>query len=197
MKIGIDIDGVLNDHGSFCINYGTKYCHEIGKYTLTNLDSFDITSMFLWEDEITHNFWNKYRSIILTEMSSKIFAEEVIKMFKNDGHQIYIITARKNYDPWYSKELQPLVEDKTKTWLDKNDIIYDEIHFDVKNKGIFCKENNIDFMIDDDPKNIRTLKDNTNTIIFDTPYNRQEEFKNIERVYSWYDIYNKITNFSK
>ena len=32
MKIGIDIDGVLNSQYNFCIDYGTKFCNEIGKY---------------------------------------------------------------------------------------------------------------------------------------------------------------------
>jgi Uncharacterized conserved protein len=192
MKIGIDIDGVLNDHDSFCINYGTKYCHEIGKYELTNLDVFDTTEMFMWPDETAHNFWDKYRRIILSEMPTKIFAKEVIKKLKDEGNDIYIITARKNYDPWDSKELQPIVEKETIKWLNKNDIIYDKIYFDIENKGTFCKENNIEIMIDDDPKNVRKLIGNTNPIIFDTPYNRQEEFSDITRSYSWYDIYNKI-----
>ena len=60
--------------------------------------------------------------------------------------------------------------------------------FNVKNKGIFCKKNNVDFMIDDDPKNLKMLIGNTNVIVFDCPYNRNSEFKNLTRVYSWYDI---------
>lgn len=33
---------------------------------------------------------------------------------------------------------------------------------------------------------------NTSIIIFDAPYNRKNEFENIVRAYSWYDIYKKI-----
>lgn len=43
--------------------------------------------------------------------------------------------------------------------------------FQHKIKGIFCKENNIDFTIEDDPKNLKTLIRNTNVIVFDYPYN--------------------------
>lgn len=32
MRIGIDIDEVLNSQYNFCIEYGTKFCNEIGKY---------------------------------------------------------------------------------------------------------------------------------------------------------------------
>ena len=66
--------------------------------------------------------------------------------------------------------------------------------FDVKNKGILCKKNNIDFMIEDDPKNLKTLIGNTEVIVFDYPYNRNKEFENLIRVYSWYDIYTKLNN---
>ena len=64
--------------------------------------------------------------------------------------------------------------------------------FNVKNKGKCCKDNNIDIMIEDDPVNLRKLIGNTNVLIFDYPYNRSNEFSNLTRVYSWYDIYYKI-----
>ncbi len=32
MRIGIDIDGVLNSQYNFCIEYGTKFCNELGKF---------------------------------------------------------------------------------------------------------------------------------------------------------------------
>ena len=49
-------------------------------------------------------------------------------------------------------------------------------------------------MIEDDPKNLKTLIGNTEVIVFDYPYNRNKEFENLIRVYSWYDIYTKLNN---
>lgn len=46
MKIGIDIDGVLNSHYDFCLTYGSKYCNEIGKYQIEDINAFDTTDMF-------------------------------------------------------------------------------------------------------------------------------------------------------
>ena len=44
MRIGIY--RVLNSQYNFCIEYGTKFCNELGKYAI------DRTDMFLWgEDE--------------------------------------------------------------------------------------------------------------------------------------------------
>ena len=166
MRIGIDIDVVLNSQYNFCIDYGTKFCNELGKYRLENINAIDTTDMFLWE--------------------------EVINKLKNDGNLIYIITARKNNDEWFPDFLKKDVEGITKKWLNENKIYYDEIAFDVKDKEKYCKNNNIDIMIEDDPNNLRKLIGTTNVIIFDYPYNRNVEFTDLTRAYSWYDIYYKI-----
>ena len=63
----LDIDGVLNSQYNFCIDYGTKFCNEIGKYKLENVHAIDTTDMFLWGDEVAHKFWNKYNSLVKWE----------------------------------------------------------------------------------------------------------------------------------
>ncbi len=197
MNIGIDIDGVLNSQYNFCIDYGTKFCNELGKYKLENTNVIDTTDMFLWGEDISHQFWNKYRKDLVIKEPAKKYASEVIQKLKNEGNKIYIITARKNNDEWFAESLKKNIENITKKWLKDNNIYYDEIIFDVRDKGKYCKENNIDIMIEDDPINLRKLIDNTNIIIFDYPYNRNNEFSNLTRAYSWYDIYNKIEIISK
>lgn len=194
MRIGIDIDGVLNSQYNFCIDYGTKYCNELGMFKLENINVIDTTDMFLWGEEVAHKFWNKYREELVITLPAKKYASEVIKKLKEEGNLIYIVTARKNNDEWFPDNLKNYVEKITKEWLNENEIYFDEIVFDVKDKGLYCKENNIEYMIEDDPKNIRKLIGNTNVIIFDYPYNRNDEFNKITRAYSWYDIYSKISS---
>ena len=171
MKIGIDIDGVLNSQYNFCIDYGTKFCNEIGKYKLENVHAIDTTDMFLWGDEVAHKFWNKYRKDLVITLPAKKYASEVIEKLKSEGNKIYIITARRNGDEWFPDDLKNDVEKITKNWL---------------------KENNINIMIEDDPINLRKLLSNTNILVFDYPYNRNKEFFNLTRVYSWYDTYYRI-----
>lgn len=192
MKIGIDIDGVLNSQYNFCIDYGTKFCNEIGKYKLENVNAIDTTDMFLWGDEVAHKFWNKYRKDLVITLPAKKYASEVIEKLKSEGNKIYIITARRNGDEWFPDDLKNNVEKITKNWLKENKIYYDEIAFNVKDKGKYCKDHNINIMIEDDPINLRKLLYNTNIFVFDYPYNRNKEFSNLTRVYSWYDIYYKI-----
>ena len=192
MKIGIDIDGVLNSQYNFCIDYGSKFCCELGKYKLENLNSIDTTDMFLWNEDIAHQFWDKYREDLVITLPAKKFASDVIKKLKKEKYEIYIITARKNEDEWFPQNLKSKVETITIQWLNNNDIFYDNIAFDIKDKGLFCQENNIDYMIEDDPIHLNKLIGKTKVIVFDYPYNRCEEFKDLIRVYSWYDIYTKI-----
>lgn len=192
MRIGVDIDGVLNSQYNFCIDYGTKFCNELGKYKLENVNVIDTTDMFLWGDDNAHQFWNKYREELVINLPAKKYASEVINKLKNEGNSIYIITARKNHDEWFPDTLRENVEGITKKWLKENGIYYDNIAFNVKNKGKYCKDNKVDIMIEDDPINLRKLIGNTNTIIYDYPYNRNTEFINLTRAYSWYDIYYKI-----
>ncbi len=194
MRIGIDIDGVLNSQYNFCIDYGTKFCNELGKYHLENIECIDTTDMFLWGEEVAHEFWNKYREELVEKLPAKKYSSEVINKLKNEGNSISIITARKNNDEWFPDELKNNVEEITKKWLKENKIYYDKIVFDVKDKGKYCKNNEVDVMIEDDPINLKKLIGNTKVIIFDYPYNRNIEFSDLIRVYSWYDIYDKITN---
>lgn len=192
MKIGIDIDGVLNSQYNFCIDYGTKFCHELGKYKLENINVIDTTDMFLWDETTAHEFWNKYREDLVTYLPAKVYASEVIKKLRDEGNEIIIITARKNNDEWFPESIRSDVEGLTKRWLKENNIIYDKIFFNVRDKGELSRKENVDVMIDDDPINIRKLVGNTEVIIFDYPYNRSDEFKELNRAYSWYDIYRII-----
>ncbi len=192
MKIGIDIDGVLNDMHRFIIEYGTKFCNELGKYKIEDSNAQWSTEMFLWSNEIAHEFWDKYGDELYLKSSARKFASEIIKKLKENNNEIYIITARKNNDEWFPPELRANTEDVTIKWLKKNEIIYDKICFNSKDKAKVCRELGIDIMIEDDPKNIDMLIDTTNVFIFDTSYNRLDKYKNVTRVYSWYDIYNTL-----
>ena len=134
MRIGIDIDGVLNSQYNFCIDYGTKFCNKLGKYRLENINAIDTTDMFLWGEDIAHKFWNTYREDLVVKLPTKKYASEVINKLKDEGNLIYIITARKNNDEWFPDSLKEDVEGITKKWLKENEIYYD-VFLDLINMG--------------------------------------------------------------
>ena len=82
MRIGIDIDGVLNSQYKFCIDYGTKFCNELGKYKLENINAIDTTDMFLWSEDIAHQFWNKYREDLVVKLPTKKICFRSYKQIK-------------------------------------------------------------------------------------------------------------------
>lgn len=193
MRIGIDIDGVLTDEYSFVLDYGTKYFSEKKiKYNLHN-DIYDSENIFEVTEKQYNDFWEKYIFYYSENILIRPFASEVIKRLKSDGNDIYIITSRSftTYENKYKAKMQNIV----KKWLDKNNVVYDELIFS-RNKSDICKEKNIDIMIEDKPENISLISKDRLVICYDHPYNNKLTNENIIRCYSWFDIYDKIIHFS-
>lgn len=191
MIIGIDIDGVLTNLERFQLDYGSKYFFETENKININHNDYEIIDIFNATTEKDDKFWKEYLDFYAKKEPARRFASEIIKKLKNDGHQIYIITARflTDRDDYLGKKMRSIV----KKWLKNNQIIYDKIIFSQEDKRNICKENNVDIMIEDAPKNIVELSEVLPKVIcFDALYNREIAKDNVIRCYSWYDIYSKI-----
>ena len=195
MRIGIDIDGVLTDIEQFVIDYISKYCVEnkikynIGDYDYNYSKTFNIT------DEQEENFWNEYLEYYAVNEKARPFAAEVIKKLREDGHEIYIITARwlTNRDDDIGNRMKEIV----KNWLYENEILYDKLIFSKalkERKSQEITEHKIDLMIEDSPNNINELANIIPVICYNAEYNKNCIDNKIIRCYSWYDIYSKINN---
>ncbi len=195
MRIGIDIDGVLTDIEQFVIDYISKYCVEnkikynIGDYDYNYSKTFNIT------DEQEENFWNEYLEYYAVNEKARPFAAEVINKLREDGHEIYIITARwlTNRDDDIGNRMKEIV----KNWLYENEILYDKLIFSKalkERKSQEITEHKIDLMIEDSPNNINELANIIPVICYNAEYNKNCIDNKIIRCYSWYDIYSKINN---
>ncbi len=195
MRIGIDIDGVLTDIEQFVIDYISKYCVEnkikynIGDYDYNYSKTFNIT------DEQEENFWNEYLEYYAVNEKARPFAAEVINKLREDGHEIYIITARwlTNRDDDIGNRMKEIV----KNWLHENKILYDKLIFSKElkeRKSQEIIEHKIDLMIEDSPNNINELANIIPVICYNAEYNKNCIDNKIIRCYSWYDIYSKINN---
>lgn len=192
MRIGIDIDGVLTDIEKFQIEYGSKYFHSKGK-SIINYKGYETTEIFglsLKEDD---DFWNIAIKDYINE-PARNYASEVIRKLKEEGNEIYIITARSsnlNYtDDINIEQMQNIV----KNWLKKQNIYYDKLIFSKEDKLQICLENDIDIMIEDKPSNVNELSKKIPILCYHSSYNENCTGTNIYRCYSWYDIYFKINN---
>ena len=190
MRIGIDIDGVFTDLEQYHIDYGCKYCIDNNIEFSINLSRYDMAGAFNMTKEQELDFWNQYLIPYAKEEKIRPFAKEVIDRLKQDGNEIYIITAR-----WTAERNDAVGENMrniTKNWLAENKINYDKLIFTKGDKLQYCIDNEIDIMIEDDSKNIKGISTKIPVICFDAAYNRDSVGNNIIRCYSWYDIYIKI-----
>ncbi len=191
MRIGIDIDGVLTDIETFILDYGSKFCIESGlPLNITSQIHYNENKTFGWTDEQTTEFWNKYIIKYFTQYPVREFAKEVITKLKEEGNEIYIITARNEYG--VPREYTDQIKQMTEEWLKKNEIPYDKIIYTNGSKLPYCKGNYIEVVVEDSPINIIDIATSIPVICYNNKYNAHVNGDNITRAYSWYDVYNKI-----
>lgn len=191
MNIGIDIDGVLTNIGREIVDYATKMCVEEGWSINIKLNEYDENLMLGWNEEQCMKFWNKYIIKYFSETQVRTFAPEVIEKLRQEGHKIYIITARNDYG--MPKEHYGEEQEITRRWLNSNNIKYEKLIFAKDEEKVNqCIENEIDIMIEDSPKNIKSISKQIKVIKFDCDYNKDVNNENIITAYSWYHIYDII-----
>lgn len=198
MKIGIDIDGVLTDIERWQLDYGSKYYYLTLNKSIINYKGYETIDVFGVTKEEDNIFWNKYFKEYSKNVACRKFADEIISQLKQDGYEIYIITARCNgldrpNSAMSIAECKKIVLD----WLKSNHIIYDKIIFSNENKLDECIKNKIDIMIEDSPTNINMISSKIPVICFNANYNEKCTGNNIIRCYSWYNIYDEIRKMTK
>lgn len=196
MNIGIDIDDTIANTYDVLFNYAQNYTiNDIGK-EIKDVNRNIITHMYCtnfhnWNKEEDKEFLDKYYEKTVLKVQPKMYAVENIKRLKESGDKIYLITARFLSDKFD-------VEKLTKDWLEKYGIPYDKLILNSQNKVIAAKENDIDIFVDDSIKNCTEMAHvGIKTYMMDTIINKNFENENIERVYSWPHLYQKIENYKK
>lgn len=190
MNIGIDIDGVLMDDDTYRLDTMTKYCAENNLPSIDNPYKYE--NKCNWSEKIIEDYRKKYYFEYVKNEPARKFASEVIEKLHQEGNRIIIITGR--YKTREDSDIGRQMREYTVSWLNKNKIIYDKICYAHCPKIKEIKENNIDIMIDDSPEILSEVSKITKTLCFDNRYNRNLDYKNMIRVFSWYDIYRVISN---
>lgn len=187
MRIGIDIDNTVSETITEVIKYALEYDkkYKDGK-GIINTDTYNFSGMFDWREEDKNKFLNIYsknREKIVMRAKPKENAVKIINKLKKENNEIYFITGRDSNHYW-----DPYLA--SKKWLDKNKIRYDKLIVSAKYKGLICKENNIDVLIDDSEEQCNDAKVyGIKTLLFDSFDNKNS---NLERVNNWNEIYIKI-----
>jgi len=193
MNIGIDIDDTIAETFETLLPYSQKYTIEDLKKK-SNIDLKGDLSNHLyivyvngWNEPEAVTFWEKYYAEILRELNIKKFAAEVINKLKQEGHKIYLITARWDMRADNVKEI-------TEQWLRDNNVVYDELIINASDKLKIAQEKKIDIFIDDSFNNCKSIADETEAKVYlmNTKINEKLSAENIKRVYSWPEVYNLI-----
>lgn len=189
MKIGIDIDNVLSNFNDVLLNEYKKHDNAINGKGIVHQDLY-IRDMFNWDKEYEKNFYKENIEYFASLFEPIEECSKYVKLLKEEGNTIYIISGRDNGE--YSNPYKMTID-----WLKKYDIVYDKLFlvdaYNSHSKTEICLEYNIDVMIDDSKRMCKDIKDNgIRALLMDTPYNR--DTNEFERVNSWKEIYNKLSN---
>ena len=113
------------------------------------------------------------------------------KKLKEEGHEIYIVTARDDYGvpKEYVGKMRGEIVPK---WLEENKIPYDKIIYTEGSKLPYVVGNYVELMIEDSPEIIKELSSKIPVLCFNCQYNENIKGQNITRVYGWYEVYDKI-----
>ena len=194
MRIGIDIDDTTFITVKSMLKYADIYDKNIlgrkgitGAYGLIK-NRYYLQALYGWTDEEKKIYFNMYYKDVLKECAPMENATEVITKLKNEGHEIYFITARlTNIEGCNTEEI-------TKNSLDKFNIPYNKLIINAQDKLKCAKEYNIDIFIEDSAETCEILENNgIKTYLMTTKINAEIDAKEVERVNTWEEIYTNIT----
>ena len=194
MKIGIDLDGVVYDTEKEFRIYQELYDMFVLKQnTKVDRKSISMQKRFEWSNEILADFYERYVSVILKEANYMPGAKMILKMLRDEGHELIIVTARGADNP----KLIPV----TKERLEKDGItdLFHKYYFAIKDKAEVCKNENIDVMIDDSNHNCKNTSENKIKTIYlkDAPSYDMEENEYLKVLYNWGEIYRYLKEMEK
>ena len=193
MRIGIDLDDTtfitVKSMIKYADIYDTQYLGRSGTNGNLGLiqNRYYLKVLYGWDDKTKFDFFDKYYKNVLEECEPMPNVADIIQKIKNDGNEIYFITARltniKNCD----------TEAITKRSLEQNKIPYDKLIINASNKLKTCKENDIEIFIEDSFDTSKELQENgIKSYLMTTKMNANIDAGDIERVSSWKEIYEKL-----
>lgn len=191
MNIGIDIDNTITEVQGKLNNAAYEYAIKLGKNIdnaenslediRNNGDTYKKKFKFTYE-ELKYFLKNIQEEITNNALPRKN-AVQTINKLRKEGHKIVIITARDSEfhdDPYLL----------SKTWLDKNNIEYDKLIVNAREKGVVCKSEQIDVFIDDQLNNcLDVLKEGIRVIRISNEISSNKE---IVELNNWTKIYEYI-----
>lgn len=182
MKIGIDIDGVLQDTERYFEAYANIFDYDNGGRGVVHPEEYKASRRYDWSEEEFIKFIDQYMYNIMESAPIMAGAEDIVKRLKADGHQLYIITARGILFE-HEKEIAD-------DFLARLGVEFDGIYYGCRDKLPACIDAKIDYMIDDAPYNVTHLSENGIKCLFFRSSCVDDIINdNVNDVYNWGDVY--------
>lgn len=186
MKIGIDVDGTL-------IDYYDKLCCQAELFDFLEKnnnqgkeDAYWVQDRHMWSKETWDEFCDKYLLKLTEESNLMPGAKEVLDLLVEAGHEIILVSARGiEYD-----EMITLVEHK----IQEHNLKIYKYYWKATDKLKICKDENIDVMIDDDPRICENISNNgISTLYLRNIYGKKlPESKYLTEVHNWGNVYRSL-----
>ena len=188
MKIGIDLDGVVFDSEKEFRVYSELYdMLDLKQNSKINNKELKFQSRFKWTKEGIDGFLNKYHKQIIVESNFMPGVKRILKLLKEDGHTLILITARGGMN----RDMIKVTEER----LQQNEMnIFDKYYWATENKDEVCVKENVDIMIDDFCDKCKSIANSKIKTIYlkDAPSYDLEENEYIKVLYNWGEIYRYI-----
>jgi uncharacterized protein len=183
-KLGVDIDGTINDFSNLIYKCAVIYNEGQGIYKNVDMSDYSMERYFNWTDYQNNEFWTKYYKHALINTVPHKGVVQALSLLKDRDVAIYFITAR-------AENLREI----TLEWLKKHNIQMDYLIME-KDKSKTCLDYCINLMIEDEPDNCSAISKHIPVLCMSYPYNQHlEGHKNIKRIEDWNEAYSEIKNY--
>lgn len=192
MKIGIDLDGVVFNTEIVWMTFAELYdCIELKKNSIVSKEEPRVQEKYNWSEKELNGYLDKYLDI--KDFDIVPGAKEVIKLLKQDGHELIVVTARGEIQN--SKEGINIAKQR----LEDENIIFDKYYWNQKNKVEICQKEKIDIMIDDNYHICEAMSKNNILALYFKSLGRKtlKESDTLLEVSTWGEIYRIINGRSK
>ena len=147
MKIAVDIDDTLN-----IVERAKRARAYVERKNLPFKLKDEHSNMFVnvydWTKADVDEFMREGGMSAFTEAPARKGAREALTRWREEGHEIIILTARQR--DWFSNPVM-----LSRDWLEKRKIPFDEIVAERWDKGAYCFEYGVSVLVDDNPDLIK------------------------------------------
>lgn len=193
MKIGVDLDGVTFDTEKLY-----RVCTELydvldlKKNSIKDNSNIMFQQRYNWTEAETKGFIDKYHEYIVRNANFMPGAKEVLRLLKEEGHQLILITSRGAHRENNNEEKYIKITEEI--FKENNFEIFDKCYWGITDKTEICKQENIDLMIDDYNENCLKIANEGIKVIYlkDAPSYEIRDIENIKTLYNWGEIYRYI-----